>query len=60
MTARQPEPCLAASDWAQAICRSPIACAGWGYCRERNAGRLPDAATQAAWRRQAEQRSEKT
>jgi hypothetical protein len=25
-----PEPCLAAP------CRSPIACGGWGYCRERN------------------------
>jgi hypothetical protein len=25
-----PEPCL------KDRCRSPIACEGWGYCRERN------------------------
>lgn len=26
----QPEPCL------KDRCRSPVACGGWGYCRERN------------------------
>lgn len=26
-----PEPCLGEQ------CRSPVACGGWGYCRERNA-----------------------
>lgn len=28
---RIPEPCL------DGQCRSPVACGGWGYCRERNA-----------------------
>lgn len=27
-----PEPCLG----AEQRCRSPLACSGWGYCRERN------------------------
>ncbi len=26
----QPEPCM------KGRCRSPVACGGWGYCRERN------------------------
>lgn len=30
-----PEPCL------NGRCFSPMACADWGYCRERNEGRAP-------------------
>lgn len=30
-----PEPCL------KDRCRSPIACGGWGYCRERNVSSDP-------------------
>lgn len=43
-----PEPCLN----AYGRCFSPIACTGWGYCRERNLtrGGTPDEATQNRWR----------
>lgn len=30
-----PEPCT------KGRCYSPLACNGWGYCRERNEGRAP-------------------
>ena len=30
-----PEPCI------EGRCFSPVACNGWGYCRERNKGRAP-------------------
>lgn len=34
-------------------CYSPMACAGWGYCRYRNqAAGVPDQATQDQWRAQ--------
>ena len=29
-----PEPCLNTGSFGG--CRSPVACEGWGYCRERN------------------------
>ncbi len=35
----------------KARCFSPIACAGFGYCRERNCDGLPSEAEAAEWRR---------
>lgn len=31
-------------------CRSPVACGGFGYCRERNVEGLPTEKVAAAWR----------
>ena len=45
-----PEPCL------DGQCRYPLACEGFGYCRERNAEGVPRGAIQRAWRAEAEQR----
>ena len=36
----QPEPCL---DLVDGRCSSPVACFGWGYCRDRNFGPGVDA-----------------
>lgn len=51
--AKAPEPCLGAS-----FCRSPTACEGWGYCRERNFmhGEIPDEKTRERWRILAKER----
>jgi hypothetical protein len=49
-----PEPCL---DLIDGRCSSPVACSGWGYCRERNLdpGVDPtDSATIAMFRKLAE------
>jgi hypothetical protein len=53
--ADEPEPCL------NGLCRSPVACAAFGYCRQRNFdadGRpnLPSAEQAEAWRDLAAQR----
>lgn len=44
-----PEPCLGGT------CYSPVACNGFGYCRDRNLlhGGIPDAATAEIWRTDA-------
>jgi hypothetical protein len=36
-----------------ARCYSPMACNGWGYCRNRNMGPrgVPDEATRAEWQK---------
>lgn len=46
----QPEPCL---DEIIGRCLAVTACAGWGYCRERNDGRCPDEATRQRFRQEA-------
>lgn len=51
--APRPEPCLAKP------CRSPSACFGWGYCRERNRDGVPPRAKQAELRARAFERREK-
>lgn len=48
-----PEPCI------KDRCYSPVACNGWGYCRERNAGRCPSAEMQAALRKLAQHNKDK-
>jgi hypothetical protein len=48
---KPPEPCKSGR------CRSPVACNGFGYCRERNANGLPAAETIAAWREEAKANS---
>ena len=53
MSSSQPEPCLSAADFAPGVCRSPIACGGWGYCRERNRDGVPNRSGQDAWREEA-------
>lgn len=51
-----PEPCR----WGLATngrCHSPIACAGFGYCRDRNIiDGVPDEETAAQWRVEAAHR----
>jgi hypothetical protein len=44
---REPEPCI------DGQCRSPLACNGFGYCRERNRGGLPTPEVANLWREQA-------
>lgn len=48
-----PEPCT------KGRCYSPTACNGWGYCRERNEGRLPTEAEQRELRDLAAERRAK-
>lgn len=52
---RPPEPCLTGRCW------SPVACNGWGYCRERNAGipGIPSPETVDWFRAEASERSAK-
>ncbi|MEY3773859.1 MAG: hypothetical protein RLZZ129_639 [Verrucomicrobiota bacterium] len=50
-TPHNPEPCICGRCW------SPMACSGWGYCRERNMGREPTDWEQAFRRRGAAKRS---
>jgi len=57
----QPEPCMATEDNGtgfRSVCRSPTACHGWGYCRERNIalGYAPDEYMIETWRRRAAKR----
>jgi hypothetical protein len=48
-----PEPCL-----ANGGCRSPVACGGWSYCRERNFDSgTPSEAVQRQWRDEAAMRN---
>lgn len=47
---KPPEPCLSGR------CRSPLACHGWGYCRERNAGRDAGRRALEEWRQIAAER----
>lgn len=51
---RAPEPCLSVG---RGGCHSPVACNGWGYCRERNfVEGVPSEETQRNWRKLAEER----
>lgn len=51
-----PEPCF--SSFATGRCYSPVACASFGYCRDRNLlhGVPANEEAAAAWRLEAEQR----
>lgn len=43
----QPEPCI------DGPCRSPVACRGFGYCRNRNRDHLPTDEEAKEWRERA-------
>jgi len=50
----QPEPCISGR------CYSPIACGGFGYCRDRNRDGLPTEKTAKEWRDRASKLKEQT
>lgn len=43
----QPEPCISG------YCRSPVACGGFGYCRDRNRDGVPGEVVAKEWRERA-------